>query len=87
MLTSNTRISFYNSYSEHHIKRWLGLGNAKKYPKPILVIASDDPGIFATNIRNEITHLYLVLKKSLKNEDEIFRIINLILTNNKIYSF
>lgn len=82
MITSNKMISFYNSYDEHHILRWL-----LKSPKPIVVLASDDPGIFATNIKNELAHLYLILKKKLDNEEEVFQIIKKLIVNSIIYKF
>ncbi len=54
LLTSNVRISVYEKYAEHHVFRWLGL----KGDAPVRVcVGSDDPGIFATNLRNEYAHL------------------------------
>lgn len=82
MITSNKIISYYNSYDEHHISRWL-----LKSPKPIIVLASDDPGIFATNLKNELCHLYLILKKKLDNEEEVFEIIQKLIVNSDIYKF
>ncbi|MFA6685051.1 MAG: hypothetical protein WCS26_07290, partial [Arcobacteraceae bacterium] len=38
MITSNTRISFYNNFKEHHILQWLQNPNS-----PDIVLASDDP--------------------------------------------
>jgi len=82
MITSNKIISFYNSYYEHHISRWL-----LKSPIPVVVIASDDPGIFATNLKNEFAHLYLILKKQLDNEEKIFNILERLAKNSEIYRF
>ena len=82
MITSNKMISFYKNYKEHHISRWL-----LKSPKPIVVIATDDPGIFATNLKNEFLHLYLILKDKLDNEEEIFLIIKELIINSNIYKF
>ena len=62
--TSNMRIGFYHDFSEHHLFRWLGLspGSSKQIGKqPVVVIGSDDPGIFATSIRAEYFHIYRVL--------------------------
>lgn len=55
LLTSNLRISVYEHYKEHHIFRWLGFAGAR--PKVSVCIGSDDPGVFATNLRNEYAHL------------------------------
>lgn len=52
--TSNIRISMYKSYAEHHILRWLGLTGGRVMD---VCVGSDDPGIFATNLRNEYAHL------------------------------
>lgn len=52
--TSNVRISVYEKYAEHHVFRWLGL----RGDTPVRVcVGSDDPGIFAINLRNEYAHL------------------------------
>ena len=73
--TSNLRISFYENYSEHHIFRWLN----KVKNKPNLIICSDDPGIFATNLKNE----YLHIKKYIKDKNQLLNIAH----NSKIYKF
>ncbi|UJX40902.1 hypothetical protein K9F62_19815 [Desulfovibrio sp. JY] len=52
MPTSNLRISDYEHIYDHHVFRWLN--NKGGRPVPTVVIASDDPGIFATNLRNEM---------------------------------
>lgn len=86
MLTSNLRISFYNNYSEHHIFRWLNIGSSD-LPRPIICLGSDDPGIFATNIRNEFSHVYLELLNKNKSIDESMDIITNINNNNRIFAF
>ena len=55
--------------------------------KPTLVLASDDPGIFVTNIRNEYSHLYLMLKNKKLSEDEIFTKLEMLVRNAQIYRF
>jgi len=75
MPTSNLRISFYESYKDHHIFRWLD----EVENKPKLVICSDDPGIFATNLRNE----YLHVNRYIKDKNKLLDIAK----NSKIYMF
>ena len=58
--TSNVVISFYHNYKEHHLFRWLGL-TGPKLPKPLVVLGSDDPGIFANNLRNEFAWIFQTL--------------------------
>lgn len=60
-LTSNIRISRYSHYKEHHLFRWLGLRRVGE-PKPLVCLASDDPGIFATTMRNEFIHVHRILR-------------------------
>lgn len=55
MPTSNVRISFYRDHSQHHIWRWLKNNGSQK---PTLCVASDDPGIFATNLYNEYAQVF-----------------------------
>ena len=62
--TSNTRISFYETIGEHHIFRWLGLKGPALANRPTIVIGSDDPGIFATNLRNEYGAVAAALRDS-----------------------
>ena len=54
--TSNIRISYYESYSEHHIHRWL---SADSHIRPTVVFGTDDPGIFSTNLYNELAHVLI----------------------------
>ncbi len=55
MLTSNLRICPFEAYAEHHLFRWLRKG-ADGRPTPEFCLATDDPGIFSTNLRNEFAH-------------------------------
>ncbi len=86
MPTSNVRISLYDDYAEHHIFRWLGLEG--DLPKPPIVLASDDPGIFANCLRNEFVHLYqtLVEEKGVSREEAI-GILRTLNANGRIYRF
>jgi hypothetical protein len=60
MPSSNVRISYYEHYREHHIFNWFHPTESVncKTETPYLVLASDDPGIFANNLRSEFIHLY-----------------------------
>ncbi len=62
LTTSNVRISFYKSHDEHHILRWL-LPESGDH-KMQVVLGTDDPGIFATNMRNELEHIMRELKSA-----------------------
>jgi hypothetical protein len=63
--SSNVRISQYECFEEHHVMRWMGVpGFVKPGDVPIMVsLGSDDPGIFAGNLKGEFYQLYAVLRK------------------------
>lgn len=69
--TSNVRISQYWHIREHHSLRWMGLGQHRVEgdSQPMVSLGSDDPGIFATDMRSEFYHLYAVLRKELGMTD------------------
>ncbi|MCT7587996.1 amidohydrolase family protein [Aliarcobacter butzleri] len=79
MITSNTRISFYTNFDEHHIIDWLQNPNS-----PNIVLASDDPGIFNTNLYLEYFILYKLLEKTNLDRKSI---IKNMLQNAEIYHF
>ncbi len=84
--TSNLRISFYQSYYEHHIFRWIDPGEGDE--KMRVVLSTDDPGIFSTNIRNEFEHIMRELRnrKGTSNQcpEAMIRELN---QNGHIFSF
>lgn len=63
--SSNVRISQYESFNEHHAMRWMGVaGFSQPGDVPIMVsLGSDDPGIFAGNLKGEFYQLFAVLRK------------------------
>lgn len=89
-LTSNVRICFYRSYAEHHIWRWLNIENENSLGlrKPAIVLGTDDPGIFATNIYNEYSHLFtcLINEKKVPHNNAL-AVIEQLEKNSSIYRF
>ena len=65
MPTSNVWISHYDEYAEHHMLSWLD--DESNRPQPDFCIASDDPGIFSTTLRNEFMHLLIALQNKEKS--------------------
>lgn len=61
--TSNLRISYYQRLEEHHLKRWLDTSESNCM-LPSIVLGTDDPGIFMTNIFNEYAKVYLALERN-----------------------
>ncbi len=71
MPTSNVRIAPYTRYRDHHLFRWRGLtkpGAAPRPdgPRPTVVLASDDPGIFANHVQAEYAHVLETLVNDYK---------------------
>lgn len=54
--TSNVRIGHYEDIKKYHLWNWKEWST--KIQMPDIVIGSDDPGIFATNIFNEYAHIH-----------------------------
>lgn len=63
---SNVRISQYRRMQDHHVLRWLKVGKYKQENDADMNICmgSDDPGIFATDLKNEYYHLYMCLRNA-----------------------
>lgn len=88
--TSNTRISQYRDVSEHHIFRWMGLsGEVIEGDIPMSIcLGSDDPGIFAADLKSEFYHLFVVLTRKLGlSPAEALRMVAEVNENGRIYRF
>jgi hypothetical protein len=88
--TSNVRISFYDDHEDHHVLRWLGRDPnfASDSPRPTICVGSDDPGIFATNLRNEYAHLFRVLRGRAKlNTEEAIGVLRQLNENGRAFRF
>lgn len=88
-LVSNLRISQYVDVEQHHLLRWLGIGNYVKEgdAKMDVCLGSDDPGIFVTDIQNEYQHLYNLLEKTNATKDDIMDIIRHVGHTSRVFSF
>ncbi|PTT56346.1 adenosine deaminase [Aeromonas sp. HMWF014] len=88
--TSNTRISQYRDVSEHHIFRWMGLpGEVIEGDVPMSIcLGSDDPGIFAADLKSEFYHLFVVLTRKFGlSPAEALRKVAEVNENGRIYRF
>ena len=88
--TSNVRISYYKNLGEYHLSRWI-CNNTENVLIPPVVLGTDDPGIFSTNIYNEFAKAYLHLEASQSSSitsvsDRILKISG-IHNNSRIYNF
>lgn len=84
--SSNTRISLYKHINEHHLERWLIDCSQENSTIPI-VIGSDDPGIFMTNIYNEYCRIYLYLREKNYSSTQCMEYIADLHRMGKVYSF
>lgn len=85
--TSNLRIGYHRKLKSYQLFNWYQWkidGN----PIPPIVLGTDDPGIFQTNIYNEYSMLYcyLVYEKGLTRSD-VIKFIQDIHNNSRIYAF
>lgn len=88
--TSNVRIGHYDDISDHHIFRWIGVPTRTILGDHSMLVAlgSDDPGIFATDMRNELYHLFssLVCDHQYTVDDAFYQVVK-INENGRVYSF
>lgn len=84
--TSNLRISYYQKIDEYHVNRWTDTEHTD-CALPAIVIGSDDPGIFMTNIYNEYARVYSYLTKKSMSSVERLDIMKKIRESSVIYNF
>jgi len=86
--TSNVRISYYHNHYEHHIYRWLtGKWKDRQGERPIVVLGSDDPGIFGTSVQNEYAHVYELLKEKGMPERQVYQMLKEMNDHSRAYAF
>ena len=85
--TSNLRIGYHRSLKSHQLFKWYEW-KKDEHPIPPIVLGTDDPGVFETNIYNEyaLVYCYLVYEKEMPRED-VMKYIYDIYTNSQIYAF
>ena len=88
LLTSNTAISFYRESTEHHLEKWLGDDiDEEGMLTPPIVVGSDDPGIFMTNIYIEYARIATYLEQKGYGYTERMHIIEDLIKNGEYFKF
>lgn len=83
-ISSNLCISFYKNLDEHHLGRWIKGSSDHNLLIPAVVLGTDDPGIFMTNIYIEYARLMTYLEhKGYNISDRI----EMILHSNRISNY
>lgn len=88
--TSNVRISQYQHLQEHHSLRWMGAPGHKVEGDANLLVSlgSDDPGIFATDLRAEFYHLYAQLRQlDGMHDQQALQMLGVINERGRVYRF
>jgi adenosine deaminase len=84
--TSNVRISHHLSFGTYHLLNWLKW-REEGHCIPPIVAGTDDPGIFATNIYNEMANIYCLLTSQKYSHTKAMEIIKELDHNASIYRF
>lgn len=88
LLTSNTAISFYRECNEHHLEKWLGDDlDEEGMLTPPIVVGSDDPGIFMTNIYIEYARIATYLEQKGYSYMERMHILEDLIKNGEYFKF
>lgn len=87
--SSNVRISQYERFEEHHALRWMRVpGHVRDGDTPIMVsLGSDDPGIFAGNLKGEFYQLYAVLRRQGLSDADALHHVSIINERGRQYRF
>lgn len=83
--TSNLCISYYRQLDEYHLERWLNTQHTTLMPP--VVLGTDDPGIFTTNLYNEYARVYSLLESKKYSAVERMEKLAAIHQNSVIYNF
>ncbi|MBR5292975.1 MAG: hypothetical protein IKU32_08715 [Clostridia bacterium] len=86
---SNLRISQYRDIREHHLLRWLkvpGVGYEGDEEMTVCM-GSDDPGIFASDLKNEFYHVYACLTQAGLSPAQCMSYIRRLNDAGRIYAF
>ena len=88
MPSSNLRIGQYKEMGQHHSLRWLGVNSPQEGKAPLqIVLGTDDPGVFATDIKAEFYHLFAsLLKRGLNRQQALEKLIHMDEAGNR-YAF
>lgn len=84
--SSNLCISYYKYLNEYHLKRWLNTERQDTLLPPI-VLGTDDPGIFMTNIYNEYARTYLHLETQGRSSSNRIKKITDLHRDSQTYNF
>ena len=85
--TSNLRIGQYKEMGQHHSLRWLGVTPCGGDVPPLVVLGTDDPGVFATDIKGEFYHLFASLCKRGVNAQEALEMLIRVNQSGERYAF
>jgi hypothetical protein len=85
--TSNIRIGLHRDYQTYHLYNWLQL-KKQNVKIPVIVVGSDDTGIFATSIFNEFGNIYeCLIQHPDFSQEQVMDVIKKIDEASRLYRF